>query len=249
MALPRQAFRPFIADGRARETHQRDQAPQEDIHFPKFGKMLQDAGGDQAVVRVVEDNFGPECLHQPVEALRGRALEEGILIPPGADAVDDFRAFQVFLHHPVHRVDVVLAVAVDGDRDIAAVLCLHQAGQHRVLMAQVPALADPDIMFVRSRQFPDDVPGPVFRAVVDEQDPAVCADPVRFRQFPELLQEHRGRQGKHLLLVVAGDHDPQNRSCAHFAFLSKSTVSHSEAEGLPYCSEADGRRILLANLL
>ena len=41
----------------------------------------------------------------------------------------------------------------------------------------------------------------------------------RVSEAENLLQEHRRGDGQHLLLVIAGNHDPQDRFCAHFRSL------------------------------
>ena len=68
----------------------------------------------------------------------------------------------------IHRVDVVLTVAVDGNGNVALVLGLHQTGENGVLMAAVAALADADIMRVLACKITDELPSAVFGAVVDE---------------------------------------------------------------------------------
>ena len=113
-----------------------------------------------------------------VKALGGEALEEGVCIAAAAHAVDHLGTVQILFNHLVHGVDVVLAVAVDGDGDIAAaaVQGFHQTGQHGVLVAAVPALRDPDEMLILFCKPGDELPCLIPGAVVDKQHPALVAD-------------------------------------------------------------------------
>ena len=92
MALPCNALRPLIIYAGALKAHKRDHAPQEDIDLFEIGKLLQNAAGNQTVVRVVEYHFGSHPIHQLVEALGGEALEEGVRVPLAANAVDHLAA-------------------------------------------------------------------------------------------------------------------------------------------------------------
>ena len=87
----------------------------------------------------------------------------------GAHAVHHVHARQVFVDHRVHGVDVVLAVAVDGNGHVGQVLGGHQARQQSVLMAAVAGKADAPVVLVRFSQASDDVPGLILGTVVDEQ--------------------------------------------------------------------------------
>ena len=120
MALARQPLVPLVGDDVAGKAHQRYHAAQEDVDLPVVRKAFQHPGADEPVVCVVEDDVGPQRVHQVVEALGGEPLEEGVGVPAAAHAVHHLRAVQILLHHLVHGVDVVLPVAVDGDGDVAA---------------------------------------------------------------------------------------------------------------------------------
>ena len=160
---------------------------------------------------MVEHDIRAKGIHQVVEALGSEPLEEGVGIPAAAHAVDHLGTVQIFLHHLVHGVDVILTIAVNGDGDVAVVGAgLHQARQHGVLMAPVPALGNADEMRILLCKAADELPGLIAGAIVDEQHPALVADHAFFGEAGDLLQEHRRCNGQHLLLVVAGDHDPEN---------------------------------------
>ncbi len=126
-----------------------------------------------------------------IEPLGGEPLEEGVGIPAAAHTVDHLGTVQIFLHHFVHGVDVILSVAVDGNGDIAAaaVQRLHQTGQHGVLVTPVPALGNADVMLVLSGKIADQLPGFVLGAVVDEQHPAFVADQALPGQTADLFPE------------------------------------------------------------
>lgn len=88
VALPGDALCPLVVDRSTLKAHQGDHATEEDIHFFKVGELLEDPAADQAVVSVIEDHFCPHPVHQLVEALGGKALEEGVCVPLAADTVD-----------------------------------------------------------------------------------------------------------------------------------------------------------------
>ena len=211
MALAGQTLVALVAYGRTGKAHQRHHAAQEDVDLFIVRKALQHAGADEPVVGVVEDDVGPQSVHQVVEPLGGEPLEEGVGVAAAAHTVDHLGTVQILLHHLVHGVDVVLPIAVDGDGDVAVVgFRLHQPGQHGVLVAAVPALGDADEVFIFLCEPADELPGGIMGAVVDEEHPALVADKALFGQRLELLQKHRGRDGQDLFLVVTGDDDPEN---------------------------------------
>ena len=109
------------------------------------------------------------------------------------------------------RVDVVLTVAVDGDGDVAAVAVqrLHQPRQHGVLVAAVAALGNADIVLVLCGKALDQLPRFVAGAIVDKEHPAFIADQPLCGQTVDLFQKHGCCNGQYLLLVVAGNHDPE----------------------------------------
>lgn len=156
---------------------------------------------------MVIDDLRAHHREELIEALRGEALEEGVRLAAGAHAVDDLAAVEVSVDHRVHRVYVVLPVAVNGDRDIAFVLRLHEPGKNGVLVPAVAALADADIMLVRLRKLLDDVPRIILAAVVYEKHAAVGAYLARGGKGLELFEEHRRGDWENLLLIVAGNND------------------------------------------
>ena len=220
MALPGDALGPGIAHRRAPEAHQRHKAAQIEIHFPEVGKLLQDPRAHQAVVGMVVHDLRPHCREQLIEALGSETLEEAVRLPARAHAVDDVIALQILLHHLIHGVDVVLPVTVDGDGDVAAVLCLHEAGQHGILVAAVAALGNAEIVRILFCQVFDDLPGVVPAAVVDKQHAAVLADFPGGGEVLHLVQELRSCYREYRLFVVAWDHDVENGGHAHTPPLS-----------------------------
>ena len=145
MALSRNPLMSFIIDGSTLKAHQRKHSPQEQIHFMVILKCTQSPGGDQTVVGMVVDNFRPHLVHHFVKAFRRHPFEPGIGISAGADAVDDLAAVKILPDHLVHGIDVILPVTIDGDRNIAVLLGLHETGQNGVLVSAVSALCNPDI--------------------------------------------------------------------------------------------------------
>ena len=146
-------------------------------------------------------------IQQFVEALRGEAFEEGVGVPLGAHSVDYLAAFEIRLYHFVHRVDVVLTVAVNAYCDIAHILRFHETRQHGVLMSAVAALGNADVVFVLVGELLDYVPGIVLAAVVYEHHAAVAGNKPFGGKLVYFRKELRCSYRKHLLLIVAGDNN------------------------------------------
>mgnify|MGYP000503182267 CR=1 FL=1 len=138
MALTGQPLVPLVEHLLTLKAHQRHHAAQEDVDLLVVGKAVQHPGADEPVVGVVEHDIRAKGIHQVVEALGSEPLEEGVGVPAAAHAVNHLGTVQIFLHHLVHGVDVILTIAVNGDGDVAVVGAgLHQARQHGVLLAPV----------------------------------------------------------------------------------------------------------------
>ena len=211
MALAGDPFVPLIEDRGAFKADQREHPPQKKVDFPVVFKGAEDLRRDEPVIGVIVDDLCPHIIHQFIEALRRHPLEPGVRVPAGTHAVDDLTAVQVLAHHLVHGVDVILAVTVDRDRDVAVLLGLHQAGEHSVLMPPVAALGNAQKVRVFPRKRLDDLPGPVPGSVVYKQHPAFVRDQRFFHQIPDLVQKHGRRDRQDRFFVVTWDHNPQDR--------------------------------------
>ena len=211
MALAGQTLVTLVGDHIVGKAHQRHHAPQKDVDLFVIRKAFQHTGADQAVVCVVEHDICAQGVHHMIKALGGEPLEEGVSVPAAAHTVHHLGTVQILFHHLVHGVDIVLTVAVDGDGDIAAVAVqrLHQPRQHGVLVAAVAALGNADIVLVLCGKALDQFPRFVAGAIVDKEHPAFIADQPLCGQTVDLFQKHGCCNGQHLLLVVAGDHDPE----------------------------------------
>ena len=159
---------------------------------------------------MIEHHIRPQRLHHFVKTLGGGSFEPGVRLALGAHAVHHVHARQVFVDHRVHGVDVVLAVAVDGNGHVGQVLGGHQARQQSVLMAAVAGKADSPVMLVRFSQASDDVPGLILGTVVDEQYAAFVRYLARCGKVFDFFQEHAAGQGQHGLFIVTGNHDIQD---------------------------------------
>lgn len=210
MAFTRNAFGALVVYAGAAVAHQRHKAAQEQVHFPELGQALQRAFAQQTVIGVIEHHIRSQRLHHFVKALGGGSFEPGVRLALGAHAVHHVHARQVFVDHRVHGVDVVLAVAVDGNGHVGQVLGGHQARQQSVLMAAVAGKADAPVMLVRFSQASDDVPGLILGTVVDEQYAAFVRYLARCGKVFDFFQEHAAGQGQHGLFIVTGNHDIQN---------------------------------------
>ena len=150
-------------------------------------------------------------IHQFIEALGSHTLEPGVRIPAGPDSVDDLAALPVLAHHLVHRIDIILAVTVNRDSNIAVLLGFHEARENSILMSPVPALGDSQIVRILPGQRLYDLPGGVLRTVIDKKDPALLRDQAFPCKLCDFIQEHRSRDRQYRFLVIAGNDDPQNR--------------------------------------
>ena len=154
-----------------------------------------------------------------IKALCGGALKKRIGLARGSDAVDDLAAVVIRPHHLVHRVYVVLTVAVYRDAYIAHILCLHETGEHGGLMTAVAALAYADEMLVAACKGAYYLPGVVAAAVVNEHDAAVVGnEPLRGKVL-YLSEKLRRGYRQYLLLVVARYNNVQNRTLHCFLLL------------------------------
>lgn len=216
MTLAGDSFMPLIVNLCAREAHKRNHAAKEQVDFMKIRKGVQHSRAYQTVVCMVVNNFCAHGIQEFVERFCGEALEEGICISLGPYAVDDFRALQILIHHLIHRTDVVLSVAVDGNRDVAVSSRLHHTGKNSILMASVAALADADVVRVFLGVLRYKVPCVVGGAVVDKKNPTLVADPVGVPKMRQFLEKKRRRDRQHLLLVVTGNDNPENRTADIF---------------------------------
>ena len=210
MAFTRNAFGALVVYAGAAVAHQRHKATQEQVHFPELGQALQRAFAQQTVIGVIEHHIRSQRLHHFVKALGGGSFEPGVRLALGAHAVHHVHARQVFVDHRVHGVDVVLAVAVDGNGHVGQVLGGHQARQQSVLMAAVAGKADAPVVLVRFSQASDDVPGLILGTVVDEQYAAFVRYLARCGKVFDFFQEHATGQGQHGLFIVTGNHDIQD---------------------------------------
>ena len=124
-ALAGEPLPPLVLHGAGAVADHGHDAPQEQVDLPELGQPLQRPPGHEAVVGVVEHRLRPHEIHHPIEPLGGEALEEGVLFPGGAHAVDHVAPGVVLLHHGVHRVDVVLQIRVHGDGHVAPIRRYH----------------------------------------------------------------------------------------------------------------------------
>ena len=74
---------------------------------------------------MVENHICPHPVQQFIKALCGKALKESIRFTFASDAIDDFCAIQVCIHHFVHGIDIILPVTVNGNGNITLVLRFH----------------------------------------------------------------------------------------------------------------------------
>lgn len=235
MALTREALAALVGDAGALEADEREHAAQEDVDFMEVREMTEHARTHEAVVRVIVDDLGAHEVQKFVEALRRRALEPRIRRTARPHAVDDFGTTLICIDHALHRRDVILPVAIDGNRDVRLFLCFHKAGEDSILMAAVPTLRDADKMRVFHCELFYDFPCPVAAAIVDEEDAAVSGNLSLPKQQLQFVEEHVARDGKHLLLVVAGD-DDEEAWCLRFHISLPSPFNSHSFVSSHHCS-------------
>ena len=152
---------------------------------------------------MVVDRLRSHLVHQPVKALRGKALEEGIRLTAAPDAVYHVEPLVVFCDHLVDRVDIVLQVRVHGDHHVRIASNRHKAGQKRVLVPAVSGQVDAGKQRILFVELFDDAPGSVRGAVIDKDHPAGTADPAAAHQRVHLFLKAARRLRKNRLFVVA----------------------------------------------
>ena len=183
----------------------------------KIRQLIQRPRTDQTVIRVIVHNLRAHPAQQLVIGFRRKTFEKCIRRAVGADTVYDLRAIQIRIHHFVHRRDIILPVAVNGNRYVAVFLCLHQAGQHGILVAAVAALRYADIMRVFPGKLRDNLPGPVIGPVIDIKNPALIRNFAGRNHFLRLPEEKRCCDRQHLFFVIARNNNPKDRfSCTCF---------------------------------
>ena len=157
---------------------------------------------------MVEHDIYAQCLHDLIEALGGKALEEGIRIALAAHAVHDIVALVIVIDHLIHRVDIVLKVCVHGDDHVRVIDRSQQTRQQRVLMAAVAGKVDAGehIRFLLVK-LADDLPGIIAGAVVDEHHAALFADFAFALELIHLLAQALARFRQNLLLLITGNDD------------------------------------------
>ena len=148
---------------------------------------MQRACAYQPVVCVVIHDLRAHGGEESVKALRGRAFKEAVGLAVISYTVDDIAAVKIGTNHIVHRVYVVLPVAIDGYAYIAVVLCLHNSGKHGVLMAAVAALAYAYVVLVARSKGADNIPRSVAAAVVYKQYAAVFGNELFFGKLMQLI--------------------------------------------------------------
>ena len=125
LALAGEPLPPLVLHGAGAVADHGHDAPQEQVDLLELGQPLQRPPGHEAVVGVVEHRLRPHEIHHPVEPLGGEPLEESVLLPGGAHAVNNVAPGVVLLHHGIHRVDVVLQIRVHGDGHVAPIRRYH----------------------------------------------------------------------------------------------------------------------------
>ena len=108
VALPRQTLVAGVLHRGALKAHQRDHAPEEQVHLVEVGKLLEHSGTDEPVIGVVIHHLRAHGGQKLIKALGGEALEKGVGLPAGAHAVDHIAAGQVSVHHLVLDPSAVL---------------------------------------------------------------------------------------------------------------------------------------------
>ena len=205
MAFSRQPLAALVIDAGAPETDKGEHSAQEDIDLPEIRKFLQHPRRNKPVIGVIIHYFRSHTLQQPVKALRRESLEEGVLFARASHAVDYLGSLKVFVHHFVHRRDVVLTVAVDGYGNIAQIPRFHKTGKQCALVSPVAALGNALEIFAFPGKSADDIPCGVGAAVVDKQYSAIGTDFVFRDEFFQFFEEELACDGQNLFLVIAWD--------------------------------------------
>ncbi len=118
-----------------------------------------------------------DAPHQPIKQRRRAALEHGLALPLAAQPVDHIRFGAI--HQPPHLAEEfrrILQIGVDGEDAVAAAGV--EAGRHRQLMTVSAGKIDGHQMRIAPHQIGHDRPGPIARAVVQQDQFIVRASGV-----------------------------------------------------------------------
>ena len=126
-----------------RESDHGHDAAQEEVDLGILRESHKSAPIHQAEVGVIEHDVRTERAHGTIEALRRKALEEGIRSAVLAHAVDDVRPRSVLLEHEVNRMDVVLQIGIHADGHVCVRQHGHQPREEGILMPLVVREIDP----------------------------------------------------------------------------------------------------------
>ena len=160
---------------------------------------------------MIEHYLSSHPVHELIESLRGKTFEKSVRIPLAADTIDNLASIRIGIHHIIHRVDVILSVTINGNRDITYILRFHQPGKHCILMSPVTALADSLIMLILLRQFADNLPCSILATIIHKKNAAVITDFLCIHQFPDLVQKHPAGYRQNFFFVITGNDDIKYR--------------------------------------
>ena len=85
-----------------------------------------------------------------------------------------------------------------------------KAREHGILMSPVSGLGNAEVVLILCSKVRDDLPGEIFAAIIDKQNSRIFRNQSLPGKILNLLQKLRCSNGQHLLLVVAGNHDPEH---------------------------------------
>ena len=108
-------------------------------------------------------------LHQFIESLGGKALEEGIGLTLLAHTIDDILAFLHLAHHIDDYILIVLQVGIDTYHRIAMIYRSFHTCPERILMASVMRQFDAMHIPMFLGSIRNHLPSMVTTAIVDKQ--------------------------------------------------------------------------------
>ena len=186
-------------------------AAKEEVALVVAQQLFDSPAAHQPIVGMVVHRLRSEALHQPVEQLGCRTLEEGVFAPLPTHPVDNlFLLGVVQVDHLLDDRRVVLQVGIDADKQVVALKGRLHSCHESVLMTGIMGQTDTTHPAVGSMEVFDDAPRAVCRPIVHIDDTALGGYLLPLgHTFQEVRQTAVGLW-KHGLLVEARHYDAQS---------------------------------------
>ena len=154
---------------------------------------------------MIAHHLTAQQMHQAIKSIRRHLFEEAIRIPVVPDAINNLTARLLFFQELIQRLDILLQIRIDGNRNIRMLPCCHHAGKNGALMPVIAGKTQAGKDRIRITQAVDELPGFIPASVIDEKDFALRRNLSLFHQPVQFFPHHLRTVRESLFLVVAGD--------------------------------------------